>query len=174
MNLNRTATFTFLIVAVVAAVWFLSVVGSGNRQTTSGGVTKTTGAEDRGAVLRAEIERLQSRHLPNVPPRQPPRNLFQYFGQHAAARSAPAVKPAAAEAPPAPVVPPAPLKLVGIAEDAGDNGPVRTAIISGFGQLFLVKEGEAVTLRYRVVKISDTVVELSDATADATVRLALK
>ena len=41
-----------------------------------------------------------------------------------------------------PTPPPPPLKLVGIAEDAGADGPVRTAIISGDGQLFLVKEGD--------------------------------
>ena len=31
------------------------------------------------------------------------------------------------------------LKLVGLAEDAGPDGPVRTAIISGSGELFLVE-----------------------------------
>ena len=40
--------------------------------------------------------------------------------------------------------------------------PVRTAIISGEGQLYMVKEGEAVTPRYRVAKISADVVELVD------------
>ena len=39
---------------------------------------------------------------------------------------------------------------------------MRTAIISGDGQLFMVKEGEKVTPRYRVAKISADVVELLD------------
>jgi hypothetical protein len=64
--------------------------------------------------------------------------------------------------------------LVGLAEDAGVDGPIRTAIISGAGDLFLVKEGEAVTSQYRVVKITADVVELGDVTDGTTLRLALR
>jgi ABC-2 type transport system ATP-binding protein len=45
-------------------------------------------------------------------------------------------------------VAPAPLPaftLIGVAQDAAEGGPVRTAIISTPGQLFLVKEGDDVT-----------------------------
>jgi hypothetical protein len=66
------------------------------------------------------------------------------------------------------------VKLSGIAEDVTAEGVSRTAIISGFGQLFLVKEGDSVTDRYRVAKISSDVVELSDLTGGAVLRLALK
>ena len=66
------------------------------------------------------------------------------------------------------------LKLSGIAEDAAPDGPVRTAIISAFGQLFLVKEGENVTERYRVARISSDVVELIDLADGTTFRLALR
>ena len=59
------------------------------------------------------------------------------------------------------------MKLAGIAEDPEADGPVRTAIISGEGQLFMVKEGEAVTPRYRVAKISADVVELVDLSTTA-------
>jgi hypothetical protein len=51
---------------------------------------------------------------------------------------------------------------------------VRTAVISGAGQLFLVKEGEHVTPRYLVAKISADVVELADQGDGSTRRLALK
>ena len=61
-----------------------------------------------------------------------------------------------------------------MAEDAGPAGPVRTAIVSGPGQLFLVKEGQNVTLRYRVIKIAADVVELQDLGDKTTLRLALK
>jgi len=67
-----------------------------------------------------------------------------------------------------------PLKLSGIAEDAGADGPVRIAFISGEGQLFMVKEGETVTPRYRVTKISADVVELVDVAANSIRRLALR
>ena len=75
-----------------------------------------------------------------------------------------------------PIVRPAPpaLKLSGIAEDVTPDGLVRTAIISGSGELFVAKEGDTVAERYRVVKISADVVELADLTEGTTVRLALK
>jgi hypothetical protein len=66
------------------------------------------------------------------------------------------------------------LKLEGLAEDHNDQGPVRTAIISGFGDVFLVKEGDNVTARYRVAKISPDAVELTDLTTDTPLRLALR
>ena len=66
------------------------------------------------------------------------------------------------------------MRLSGIAEDATPDGVVRTAIISGFGQLFLAKEGDPVTDRYRVVKISSDVVELTDLADRSTFRLALR
>jgi hypothetical protein len=81
--------------------------------------------------------------------------------------------PARVEAPPLPKPLPS-LKLAGVAEDPGDDGPARTAIISGEGQLFTVKEGENVTTRYRVVKISADVVELLDLTDHTVRRLALR
>jgi hypothetical protein len=67
--------------------------------------------------------------------------------------------------------------LIGVAEDTTTDGLVRTAIISGPGQLYVVKEGDRVTSRYRVARISPDVVELDDLAriGDASVlRLALK
>ena len=137
-------------------------------------VRKTTAVELRGAALAAEITRLRERLRPTAAPQVPSRNLFE-FSRTAPARAASPVllELPAAEAPrPAPEVPP--LKLVGLAEDPGPQGPVRTAIISGFGQLFLVKEGERVTSRYQVAKISGEAVEISDLGDNSTLTLALK
>ena len=76
-----------------------------------------------------------------------------------------AAQPAVARAPA--------LTLIGLAEDEGPEGTIRTAIISGAGDLFIVKEGEAVTRRFRVSRISADVVELADS--DGTfLRLTLK
>jgi hypothetical protein len=75
----------------------------------------------------------------------------------------------------APLVAQPSLKLAGIAEDPGPDGTTqRTAIISGEGQLFMVKEGENVTPRYRVVKVSADVVELLDLSTNTPRRLALR
>ena len=140
-------------------------------------VTKPAPIEMRGAELANEIARLQERLRPSATPRQPGRNLFAFR-----AIAAPPPAPLFAPAPPRPALSeslplasalPA-LKLAGIAEDAGEEGPVRTAIISGEGQLYMAKEGEAVTPRYQVVKISADVVELRDLVDGSTRRLALR
>ena len=106
----------------------------------------------------------------------PARNLFTF---RAAARPAAAAVvlapplPALIEARPATVSLP-PLRLSGIAEDPGADGPIRIAFISGDGQLFMAKEGELVTARYRVAKISADVVELTDVIDNSVRRLALR
>jgi hypothetical protein len=67
------------------------------------------------------------------------------------------------------------LRLSGLAEDRDADGlVVRTAIISAEGQLFLAKEGESVTSRYRIAKISSDAVELVDLLDDSILRLILK
>jgi hypothetical protein len=102
--------------------------------------------------------------------------LFTYRGAVAKPLSAPAPAPhpAISEAPAAFAPPQPSLKLAGIGEDEGADGPVRIAFISGEGQLFMVKEGEMVTSRYRVAHISAEVVELEDLATNTPRRLALR
>ena len=70
------------------------------------------------------------------------------------------------------------LTLAGIAEDPGPVGrSVRTAIISGNGQLFLAKEGDTVTdldVEYRVTNISADSAELTSVRDSTIHRLALR
>jgi hypothetical protein len=65
-------------------------------------------------------------------------------------------------------------KLIGVAEDPGPEGVSRTAIISGQGQLYMVKEGETVAWVYRVGRMSGESVELLDTTGGAPLVLFLK
>ena len=51
---------------------------------------------------------------------------------------------------------------------------VRTAVISGLGQLFFAKAGDPVTARYTVSAITTDAVELRDVTTGETLRLALQ
>jgi len=172
MNLKRTATIA--VVGAALAAWLASAATS-NRGIPPPIVIRPPAIDSRGAELADEIARLHERLRPTSTPSQPGRNLFTFR-----AARAPEVVPVAP--PPAAAIVEAPvpraalptLKLAGIAEDDGPDGPVRTAIISGDGQLFLVKEGDAVTLRYRVAKISADVVELTDLTDDSIRRLALR
>jgi hypothetical protein len=174
MSVKRTATI--VVVGGALAAWLANAATS-NREIVPAPIARTAPIEMRGAELAEEIARLRERLRPSASPQQPARNLFTF-------RSA--------AAPPAPVVPapvpglffPAPpvaatsasgLTLSGLAEDpAPDGSTVRTAIISSPTQLYLVKEGETVTARYRVTRISADAVELADLAGGAALRLVLK
>lgn len=164
MNLMRTATMLVVGAAVVALV---AGAATSNRDVPPPPLVVPAPIDARGAELAREVLRLHERLRPDATPRQPGRNLFSF---RAPKRTAPVVAEprAALTEKPAPLAEPA-LRLAGIAEDPGPDGPVRTAFISGEGQLFMVREGESVTLRYRVTKISADVVELTDV-GDSTVR----
>jgi hypothetical protein len=179
MNVKRTVTIA--LVGGALAAW-LAGAATSNRDLNPPPAIEAHPIEKRGEALASEIARLHERLRPTVVPRDSPRNLFAF--RSPALRPSPvAAAPKAglgalgalSEALPAAIPPQPPLKLVGIAEDTeAADMVVRTAIISGEGQLFLVKEGESVTNRYRVAKISVDVVELTDLGAGATRRLALK
>ncbi len=171
MNLKRTATIG--VVGGALAAWLAAAATSGIHDAAVVPAVSHPAIEARGAELAREIARLHEWMPPVAAPHSSGRNLFQF--------SAPRPRPAAerphtlavlSEISAAPLPPP--LKLSGIAEDPGPDGPIRTAIISGPGQLFLVKEGQMVTSRYRVAHISADVVELTDLTTNVPLRLAIK
>lgn len=108
---------------------------------------------------------------------RPDRNIFTFTRPAPKAAPAPALPPAAGLLAPGGdrLQPPLVLfKLIGVAEDAGPDGTTRTAIISGQGQLYLVKEGETVAWIYRVGRMSAEAVELLDTTGGPPLRLFLK
>jgi hypothetical protein len=169
MNMKRTATMAVVGGALLA---WLAGAATSNREPAAVRVFGPAPIEIRGAELASEVARLHERLRPVASPREPGRNLFVF---HAVPiRPAPAVAaPALSEARPAAIAQPS-LKLSGIAEDPGPDGPVRTAFIAGEGQLFMVKEGDRIASRYRVNKISADVVELTDLADNSARRLAMK
>jgi hypothetical protein len=172
MKLKRTAKFAVLGAALAA--WLAAAVTSGGRGTPSITIKKPP-VDINSTALASEIARLHDRLRPATTPRQPARNLFSYGTAKVPSSVAPpaAARPALSEG--VPVGPaPAPLKLSGIAEDEMPDGVVRTAIISGLGQLFLVKEGDSFADRYRVLRVSSDVVELTDLVDGNVLRLALR
>jgi hypothetical protein len=170
MNLTRATTIAVVGAALIA---WLAGAATSNHAIPPVTVVHQTSIEKRGAELALEIERLHQRLAPAVAPRAPGRNLFT-FGVAAPRPPAPqAPRAAITEFAPAPAALP-PLKLSGIAEDAGDEGPIRIAFIAGDGRLFMVKEGETVTPRYRVAKISEDAVELTDVIDNSIRRLTLR
>ncbi len=170
MNIKQTAA-TIITTGGALAAWLAGGVTT-NHTATPAPIVDRTPVDTKSAELATELGRLHDRLRPTAMPRQPGRNLFRF---HAA--PAP-VAPVAPPPPPvempvaAPVV--APMRLVGIAEDPGPDGPVRVAFISAGGQLFNVKEGETVLEQYRVTKITADVVELADVNDGTVRRLALR
>ncbi len=173
MNLKRTIVLGAAAGGLAALV--AGAATSGSRPPERPPLNNAAGVEVTGAQLAAEIARLHERPRPTIPPQPHARNLFA-FSAARPARVLPAPSgPALSEAAAVPAQPRPDLKLIGLAEDAGVDGQVvRTAILSGLGDLFLVKEGELVKDRFRVAKISAEVVELVDLSDNARLRLALK
>jgi hypothetical protein len=172
MNLKRTATI--VVAGGVLAVWLAAAATSTNRDSGEALVLKPSPIDGRGAALASEVSRLHERLRPSARPPQSSRDLFSFVSSKA--RPAEPVRIPQAALTEAPVRQPAApaIRLSGIAEDATPEGVVRTAILSASGQLFLAKEGESVTERYRVAKISSDVVELTDLAERITLRLALR
>jgi len=169
MHVKRTAAL--VIVGGAAAAWLYAAATSGTRAALAPRLDGAPAIDARGEALASEVARLHERLRPTVAPRQPGRNLFEFTAMRP--RPAPQVaKAALSEA--AAVAAPPPFKFIGVAEDSGPNGPARTAIVSAPGQVFLVKVGENVTLRYRVARIALDVLELTDLGDGSTLRLALK
>jgi hypothetical protein len=171
MNLKRTATI--VVVAGVLAAWFAGAATS-KRPIPSPIVIPPQPIDARGIELANEVARLRDRLRPTTPPTRSRRNLFTFR-----AAGQPRAMPDVRTAPPAtetllPRITEPQLKLAGVAENAGPDGPDRTAIISGDGQLFMVKEGDSLTARYRVVRISPDAVELADAETGTIRRLAMR
>jgi len=171
MNVQRTATI--IVVAAVLVAW-LAGAATTKREIPPPVVITPRPIDLRGVELTKEIARLHDRLRPTTAPTERRRNLFT-FRTAAPAPLPPDVRssaPAITNLPPSSAEPA--LKLAGIAEDDGAEGPERTAFISGEGQLFMVKQGDAVTARYRVIRISSDAVELSDVSAGIVRRLILK
>ena len=158
MNLTRTALIGVSGGALV--VWIAAAATSPSRPPTVP-VASPGRLESSGAELAAEIARLHERLRPTVQPMQS-RDLFRYGSRSREAAVTPVeIAPVEPLAPPVPAAPP--LRLVGLAEDAAADGPVRTAILSSPGGVLLVKDGDVVLSRYRVTKVSADAVDLIDA-----------
>ena len=125
------------------------------------------------ALLQAEIARLHDRLVPGATPSRS-RDLFRFNQPKPRRASVPTTAVDETE-PPAPVPPALPaLQLIGVAEDASPDGVVRTAILSGFGDVFLVKAGDTVSGRYRVDQVSADAVQITSLSTSTASTLALR
>ena len=171
MNFKRTATS--LVVGAVLIAW-LAGAATSKRAIPPPIIPPPQAIDARGVELTKEIARLRDRLRPTTPPAEPRRNLFTFRATTPPAAHDARSTPSSTIEAPAPRISEPALKLAGIAEDDGADGPDRTAIISGEGQLFMVKEGDSVAGRYRVARISSDAVELADVNAGVVRRLVMK
>jgi hypothetical protein len=113
-------------------------------------------------VVKLELlKEFEDRPLPTLD-----RNPFEFAA--APARATPAQTAAAAAAPQPPPPPPVTLKPMGYSEG---KGGVKEAMVSDEDQVFVVHEGDSVGTRYKVIKITPTVITVEDATLHQTVDL---
>jgi hypothetical protein len=107
------------------------------------------------------LKEIEDRPLPKLD-----RNPFEFVA--APARRSPGQMMAAAAPPPPPPPPPVTLKPMGYSEG---KGGVKEAMVSDEDQVFVVHEGDSVGTRYKVIKITPTVITVEDATLHQTVDL---
>lgn len=106
------------------------------------------------------LKELEDRPLPELN-----RNPFEFVAAPANAAPAQTAAAAPAEQPPAP---PVTLKPMGYSEG---KGGVKEAMVSDEDQVFVVHEGDSIGTRYKVIKITPTVITVEDATINQTVDL---
>lgn len=114
--------------------------------------------EEQAARLQGQLRR-QADYVP------PARNLFRFTARAAAPRVLQLPAPPPLDAPPL-------VMLAGIARDGEGDAAVRTAVLSTADGAVLAKEGDEVAGRYRLARIGDESVELTDLTTGSTIRLA--
>jgi hypothetical protein len=179
MDVKRT-TIIFVSGAALAA-WLSAAITPG-RPPVRVEVIAPAPIDASGAALAGEITRLRERLRPDFRPGEATRNPFTFQSTRPAATARTAPAPPAKDAglvATAIDVPRLRLTLAGIGEDPAPDGgsPLRTAIISGNGQLFLAKNGDMVTdqsVEYRVGNISANSAELTDVRDGTIRRLTLK
>lgn len=171
MQVRRTVWFGAGAIAV--ATWLAAATTSGVRTSVPPPAPDPPSELDRAyAGLQRDVGRLQQRMAPAAAPMLQ-RDPFR-FQTPVPRAGAPALAQARALVPvPAAVEPGPPLSLVGIAEDPGPEGVVRTAIVSSRGDVLLLRPGDVVADRFRVVRIDGQSLELRALDSDAPVTLTL-
>ena len=132
-------------------------------------------AEQLVDAIEAQAARLQARLAAAPEPARSGRNPFAFRVRRV--ESPPPRSVRAADVDDIPAVPapdPIPLTLSGVAEDAGPDGTIRTAILSGLGDVFHARVGDTIASRYQVMAIGAEAVDVNDLNTGRTIRLGLR
>ena len=172
MNIRRIAWLGVMSIAV--ASWFSAASTPELRTPSLLERASSSGELDRSAAtMQSEVARLHDRIAPTATPSHA-RDLFRFAGRAPRPMNGAPQRPAV-QAAEAPVETPArpTLQLIGVAEDESADGMVRTAIMAGLGDLFLVKAGDIVAGQYLVERVTSDAVQLTDTSTSASTTLTL-
>ncbi len=160
------------------AAWVAAAAGGARSSAVATESARAVGARTADVPLPVGLDRLAARAATRRAYTPPRRNLFQFTGSRSAqaAQAGDAFVAALASAAAAFVAaPPPPVwQLAGIAESRDGDRIVRTAIISGQGTVFLVRDGEQLAGRFLVVRIESDTVALRDVRDGTSLTLRLK
>jgi hypothetical protein len=163
-------------VAIVGAVaaWVLAAAGEAPALPDAPDLRQAEADAERAAVVEASVARLRAR-LADMPARpEGTRNPFRFEPRARQSRShvSRTVAPdTVAHA--APVARPE-LRLIGMAEDSHDGTTERTAVVSGLNQVYLVKEGEQIAMRFLVKRVGADAIEVEDLSDGTPITLGLR
>ena len=171
-TMTRTWAELLLLAVLLLAAWLaIGLRAPSPLPADGGGSSSEAIADDPVGAGLAHRTRALKAYLAAPPPRGTVRrNPFSF-----PAPARPAGAPGARQVESAPEPPPRPtLTLSGIAEEAGSDGPVRTAVIVSSGKLLFAKEGDRVLTRFVVLRIAADAVQLRDTERGEVFTLALK
>ena len=163
-----------------AALWLVSTTTTGAPPAPEAPAAAAAPAAGASPWFDLQRQRARLDQFTAAPAVVPSRNPFRFEappvrpGQSAAAERVPARQPARSGDAPTPAEPVVSVRLVGVATSPSANGPSRSAILSGLGQVFIAGEGDLIAGRYRVTTVGEDAVELLDEATARVVRLALR
>lgn len=168
--------------AAVLATWFIAAAGqdgSRSKPTVIADEVRHLTETERAALdIQQQADRLRGRLVIAPAPSDTRRNPFVFRTREAqSARNISTTPDSMAADPttaPEPLPEPDPFTLSGVATDENPEGPIRTAVLSGLGDVFLVKAGDIVASRYEIVAVGADAVELKDLATGRTFRIGLR
>ena len=177
MTIRRGAAYGGLF--CLLAAWLASAASTTftNQGSTDGAAAVSSSPDPPNLDFHGQAARLRERLAAAPVPQAPHRNPFLFERspeRQAPVRRARELAPVGTAMTPLPVPEPA-LFLVGVAEDRGPQGPLRTAILTDDREgTFIAAVGDVVGGRYQVQAIGADAVELKDVSTGGVRRLALR
>lgn len=181
MGVVKTLIRGVLAVAIVGAVavWVVASGGEAPALPDSPGTRQAELDAARAAAVESHAARLRAR-LADMPARpEGTRNPFRFEGRARPLHAARVPQTVVTDAPQgadeslaAPLRPE--LRLIGMAEDTRDGVTERTAVVAGLNQVYLVKEGEQIAMRFLVTRIGADAIEVEDLADSTPIRLGLR